>query len=477
MDSIVSNQDPPNSIQWDFYREATSPDAQVIHYYDNEAQEIYPAVTGLHTKTASIEEGHWKEAQYSNLIKINNGVYTQFRTDHPSNGVLYMSAIENGTLEFLRYQYMVDISYILDSWDQQYRENTPISDFGVTIKNIGIGAFMGDTSVFLPGAKIDFSVMIGRDELQMGVYWLDDVDFDQHSETVSISSRNYSGQWLNDQTMDNMLVSPLKGPANSIVRILLEHAGITDYIIQPTLTTEISLEHKPEDTILQALSGVSDLLSNEVTGEGAQLLEHTSGRFLFGKRNWLDQYMANNAYEFDEGVSVFSRNTNKCLDGAYTQLRITGEIQGTDPVKHHPPVVVPVNNFRSWYLKPRKTKHIKAPVPMTTAEFAEFVKVQTIAYQYVGISEDFTGPYRPQLYIGDVAKITHDEGITKINLGVINQLSHTFSVGDGFKTDFCVDSGGVSTDGENYIVYTSTGKNDGKNRKMSIIDVMRIMSK
>lgn len=477
MSTSIKTENPPNELQWDFYRPASSEHSQVIHYYDNWAQEIYPTPLGLQTTVGKVDKGHWSEVTMSDIKVINNSYYSQMRSDHPSNGGLYMSAIQNGRLEFLRYQYMVDISPILDSWDQQYKENSTISDLGITLKNIGIAAFMGDMSVFLPGAKIDFSVMLGRNELQMGVYWLDEIDFDQHSESVSISSRNYSGQWLNDQTMDNMLASPLKGPAKSVIRILLEHAGITDYIIQPTLDTEVSVEHKSEDSILSVINSVADLLSSETVSLCPQLLEHTSGRFLFGRRNWLDQYMCNNAYEFQDGKDLFSRNTTKCLDGAYTQLRVTGEIAGTDPVKNHPPVVVPISNFQSWYLKPRKTKHIKAPTPMTTAEFSDFVKAQKQVYQYVGVSEDFTGPYRPQLYIGDVAKIVHDEGLTKINLGVINQITHSFSVDDGFKTDFCVDSGGISTDGDNYVVYTSTGRNDGKNRKMSIIDVMRIMSK
>ncbi|WP_392654718.1 hypothetical protein [Dehalococcoides sp. THU4] len=59
--------------------------------------------------------------------------------------------------------------------------------------------------------------------------------------------------------------------------------------------------------------------------------------------------------------------------------------------------------------------------------------------QFVGKIESFTGPFRPQLILGDEAVIVDSEGSTI--LGLITEITHRFGK-DGFYTDFTVDSGG-----------------------------------
>jgi hypothetical protein len=98
-----------------------------------------------------------------------------------------------------------------------------------------------------------------------------------------------------------------------------------------------------------------------------------------------------------------------------------------------------------------------------------------LAYQYVGIGEDFTGPFRPQLLVGDVASVVN--GTVGTNLGIITEVKHSFSRKNGFTTDFSVDSGGVVTDGGNYKVYSRAAELHGFNRKQRIMDLVRYASR
>ena len=472
--AVLINENPPNTIQWGFYKTSPNKYTQTIHYYDTFAQEIWPTGTHLSTKTTKVVNGQWQESVYTpeEPIKITAGSYTNLRSDHPTNGVLYMSAIKGGKLEFLRYQYMMDLSHLLDSWRQQYKNDSPISDLSLNIQNIDTALFMSESSIFLPGSRIDKSVMFDKYELPMGIYWLDEVSFDQTGDSVSLSSRNYCGHFLNDQTMDELTV--LEGTMNEIIPILFEHAGITNYLIQPGFATVNKYTFEPSDTILQAFDKIIKSSSNPQTAFELVLLESQGGGLIFGRRNWTEQYMANSYYTFHEGEDLFARRTDKCLDGSYTRIMVTGKNKED---KDHTPIFVDVKNFKHWSIKPHKTKHIKAPTKMTVDEFTAFANAQAEAFQYVGINQDFTGPYRPQLYVGDIAEVLMPDGISGTSLGLINQITHNFSRDDGFTTEFVVDSGGIATEGDAYVIYSSSSNDNGRNRKLSVIDVIKIMSK
>ena len=475
--AILSSTNAPNSLQWDFVRVAKTSDSQLVHYYDTYGQELYTTASGLKTITTKVINGSWQTSEFSEDILIDSTKYTDIKTDHPTNGTLYLSAKNNQKLEYLRYQYMVDISNIIEEWDQQFKNDSSISDMNLVIKNIGPEAFSSNTSVFIPGSKIDFEILFGSATAKMGVYWIDDISYNPTNETVNISCRNYSGHWLNDQTLDELGLTPIEAPTNEVVKMIFDHAGVTNYIIQPTLTTVAKFEFSPSDTILQALSKISDTVRNPDPAKEIILLEYHTGGLLYGARNWMDQYMVNSYYTFDEGQDVFARDTSKCLDGAYSRIMVTGEVKNSDPKSNHTPIIKDVLNFSTWYVKCHKTKHITAPTPMTLSEFQAFADAQALAYQYVGISEDFTGPYRPLLYIGDIAEIKHQDGISGTSIGLINQIKHSFSVDEGFKTEFVVDSGGIATEGSDYVIYSASSKDNGKNRKMNIVDVIKILSK
>lgn len=111
---------------------------------------------------------------------------------------------------------------------------------------------------------------------------------------------------------------------------------------------------------------------------------------------------------------------------------------------------------------------------VTPEKLQAWAQNQANALQYVGIKEDFTSPFRPQLLVGDIAETVADNVGTK--LGIITEVEQSFSKRDGFRTTFSVDSGGIYTDGNNYNVYTRVANINGYNRRQRIVDLVRLVS-
>jgi hypothetical protein len=146
---------------------------------------------------------------------------------------------------------------------------------------------------------------------------------------------------------------------------------------------------------------------------------------------------------------------NEAADAAYTHVLVTGD-DGIDPV------YLEVSHFPFWALGGHKTAHIKAPTGLTAAQLVEYATAVASELQYVGMSESFSSPIRPQLLVGDVASVYYTGDTESTSLGVITDITHSFGE-TGFFTDFTVDSGGVATDGENYTVISRSAVLAGYN--------------
>ena len=113
-------------------------------------------------------------------------------------------------------------------------------------------------------------------------------------------------------------------------------------------------------------------------------------------------------------------------DSSYVRIRATGKYKDeNDDDVALTPVTVDVNNFPYWSLGSHRTKHLTAPDGLTQAGLQEWAEAQAEKYQYIGIGEDFTGPFRPQLIVGDVAEVIEDNVGTA--LGLITEVRQVFS--------------------------------------------------
>lgn len=459
-------------LVWDFYREVSgaSEVGAVEHYYDEESQSLYLNATGgLATQVAEIDDGHWVDSVPGNERIITDDTFEAIRLDHPSNGVLYFAATNGSTLTFLRYVYGMDVSAIAESWSWTSQNDNAIAQFSATLQNIGPDIFSFDASLFQPGARIILSIILGSSQAyQIGIAWLDELNnYDISADTVDISGRNSVGYFLKDQTFDDQYA--YTGISSDIMASILAYAGITKTSIQ-TGSGTMPFTFSPSDAILD---GIKTMLSAyTTTTKEWRMVELPDGTICVGYEAWISAVLPNNHYSFNEGRDVFKRKTSKASDSSYVAIRVTGK--GASDVDLTP-VTVTVNNFQYWSLGSHRTKHLTAPDGFTQEELQAWAESQALKYQYIGIGEDFTGPFRPQLLVGDVAEVIEDD--TGIALGLITEVRQVFSKKEGFKTEFSVDSGGVVTDGENYVIYSRAAEVSGFNRRQKIIDLVRYIAK
>lgn len=458
-------------LVWKFYRQVGSDvNAQVggvVHYYDEWSQTIF-LNGGMKTRTAEVPDGHWATSELNPSFFLNAQPYTNLRQDHPSKGVLYFSATDGTTLTFLRYIYGMDLSHITESWNWTSQSDNAIAQFSGAVQNLGPDIFSFDATLFQPGARIILSVMMGNSQpYPIGVAWLDECNYDIASETVDISGRNSIGYFLKDQTFDDTY--SFTGISSDIMTAILTYAGIKKINVQTGAGT-MPFAFNPSDSLLD---GIKEMLSAYTTSSSEwKILELPDGTVCVGYESWLANLLPNSYYSFDEGKDVFKRKTTKLSDSSYVAIRVTGKDTSDVDLT---PVTVDVNNFPYWSLGAHRTKHLTAPDGFTQAELQTWAEGQAEKYQYIGIGEDFTGPFRPQLIVGDVAEVV--EGEEGTSLGLITEVRQVFSRKDGFKTEFSVDSGGVATDGANYVVYSRAAEVSGFNRRQRVIDLVRFIAK
>ncbi len=454
-------------LNWGGYLEQ---EGQVVEYYETSAQWIRPNMT---TNFGTLIDGQWGNmvtTEYPDPIQEKE--YYEMRTSHPCNGILYLLGQLNDHVDFLRYQYMQDIGSLATGWSLGYDSDSPVVSLTLTLSNLGDEQLESDDSVFQPGGAISFDAVLGPENIQMGKFYLDEVKWDRRGETVTLDARNAIGWFLRDGTIDMDCI--FTGTLNEIVEAIMERAGVPEFIVQPGLSSlTYTYEFKPDDTFLDALQQMADSMSNPDPALEVQVLEDWNGVVYFGHKNWLDQYIPNSAYEFHEGTDLFSRGTTKNADAAYNYICGSCEDEADDQITLYSKV--PVATYDNWGVRHHKTKHIQAPKPMDQAGLDAWVTSMADAYQYMGKSESFKGIFRPDLLVGDVAKINKSNGST-YSVGIITEVSHEFSKTGGYTTSFSVDSGGIATDGEAYIIHTKMAKDNGRNRQMRMTDIIKIVS-
>ena len=139
------------------------------------------------------------------------------------------------------------------------------------------------------------------------------------------------------------------------------------------------------------------------------------------------------------------------------------------------PVEAPITNYAFWNLPPKKLLSLAAPEGWvaTQGDLQWWAGNEAAKRKYMGITEEFDGPFRPQLLVGDVAEIDNSDG-TGTTLGVITMVKHTLGK-RGFTTSFTCDSGGTITVTDDGLVANVTGEY-GYNRRQNMVDLIRKVS-
>lgn len=462
----------PQPIVWEFCREIGEVEntGMVVHYPDESCQSLY-LNSGISTKVGEAPEGHWKENEPGAEEKIVNHKYSVLGLDHASVGILYGAAYlpSNKTLYLLRYCYQKDISTIVEDGTWSMQIDNPINQLSLTLSNINAKWFDNDISFFQPGSKITLGFSFGDSNVyKVGTAWLDEVSFDILSDTIPISARNTIGFLLKDQTFDD--VQSFSGSAAKVTKDILKALGATKYRVESN-SAEVEYKFAANTTGLNGLQAMSDDLSDIApTGQHWGMEEMPDGTILIGHDEFRAKYLPKGHYTFHTGKELFKRKTSKRSDGAYTHVYVTGKDKDNNDLD---PVYLEVEHWPFWNLGSHRTYH--ASLESTTqAKLEAYAEALARSIQYVGISEDFEGPIRPQLLVGDIAAAYTDDDPTPTSLGIITEIKHHFGKG-GFWTGFTIDSGGDATESGSY-VFTSAKSIHGDTRRKRITDIIKQLS-
>lgn len=456
-----------SALVWDFYRlvDNASNTGAVVHYYDEMSQSIYIDDNKLETQYTSVPQGNWEKSLLSDPQYISTNPYQASNFDHPVNGVLHGVAIDGNNLWYLRYTYAMDVSPLVKTGTWRMQSDNPIQQVQLSLQNVSEAAFASLTSLFNPGAKIVVGFSMGdSDPNQIGTGFMDEMSYDVKSDSVSISGRNAIGYKLSTQTFDDVTV--INDEARNVVSKILDMAGIENYIIQPSAHVR---KHEFESN-QSLLSGLEQIFEYYY---GWQMNELADGTIIVGYPWFQYEYQANSAYKFNGASDVLARKTVKRADAAYTKVIVTGT--APDENTPAPTITLPVPHYTYWMLGAHKTAHIQAPEGLVGAELNNYAQDIANELQYVGITEQFTATLKPQLLCRDVAHVYYGKESDAVFLGLITSITHNFGA-TGFKTTFSVDSGGIYTEGDNYIV-SHIAPLSGFNRGQNLIDLMGVVSR
>lgn len=342
------------------------------------------------------------------------------------------------------YDAAADISHLIVSAKIDETNDNPVQQLNLTI-NGGNETF----NAINPGDKFIVSLSFGSNtSILMGVFYSDSVNYTALTSTVSVSCRNSIGK-LKDSTYGRNMTIQMTGAA--LVQMLCFAAGITSSVTVQGHTIPLSFS--------LTSSSFYDNIIKVVGADVNRLVEMPDGSLAFGSPLWLSHnYRSNGEFDFTES-ELFARQKTKSVDAVN---KFFGATKGSFTT------LTEINNF-PWSL-PAKYTIASVPESVTTqTEFDAFCSDQLDRMQYIGKTESYTAPIRPQLQTGDVAKLNGE------TLGIVTKVTHVFDAG-GFTTQFSVDSGGkIMTDSGT--ISTKTMSANGYTRKQTLSDMVGVIAR
>ena len=460
----------PRAYEWEFYEEVqtgASTTGALLHYFDEEGQLLY-LDNGIQSKTKLVDDGHWQDESWAHDLDLDTDPYSLLYFDHPASTTAYGVALYGNNLYLLRYDYCKDVSNMvaLCTWKMQI--DNPIAQVALSLKNTSANMFTRDATIFMPGARILVGLTFGDSNVfDIGIAYIDDIDYNYLGKTVSISGRNSIGYILADQTMDekqNMTGDLIE----TWLEYIFERMGIEKYDTDNSyFNSQITFGWDHADTALSVIQKVIDAYNNTSKGldETLELEELPSGEVVCGNPHWTKR-LQRGIFLVDDD-SIITRKIAKNIDGAYSQVYITGKnTSGNDRT----PIIRTISNFPFWAPGAHRTMHVNVDgMDAATAEL--YADTLCRELKYTGETANYRMKIQPTLVIGDMLKQYIPEQVYYKSLGTITEINHIMSE-DGFFTDITCDSGGDSTE-VNDVVYSTARKNNGNNRKKRISDFIK----
>lgn len=333
------------------------------------------------------------------------------------------------------YEFQYDMSKYLSGGSIKHSIDNPISSFTLTLENpideeteIEGPIVMNEKSTLLsPGAKVVFKFSMGEDgdEYDIGTFYIDRSNYSVLSNTASVDGRNLIGKALKDQTLnENNVIS--YDIITNIINGILEKAnlGIDQYEVEYDATYR-RFRFDPSKTVYSALEEIFRTMVDWKMEETVQeeIIVGSPSYGLFPTRGM---------YNFQRDKDIFSRSITMDDQSSYRKVCVHDSEWNIQ-------IYEDVASFSGWNLQSNKTLFVQVAEGTSTANAQAIATELAGRLESVGKVETFTGPFRPQLLVGDGATIMDSEGNTE--LGLITEITHNFGK-SGFTTNFTVDSGG-----------------------------------
>lgn len=405
--------------------------------------------------------------------------YAVIEFDHTNQGTVYFTTLlhsetEGDIIYFLRYMYSKDVSTYTQEVSKKLQIDNPISQINAELKNIDDTLYVSNATIFAPSSMMRLGVKYGSSEMvDLGLGYIDQTTFEHGGKTVSISGRNRTGVYLRDQTFGEDL--EFNDTPYNLVEQIMTIFGLEDCYecddSEYANGTEgnpriITLTVKAKTTGLKALETLNELLTDDNAGRKWDFEELPDGTIIVGYDDFRSQYNPKSNYIFNGMNDVFAKAVDRSIDGVYSRVRCTGTTLKGKEISY----TYKVTNFRFWEAGENRIYHAPHIDGITKTELKAYAKALAKQLKYIGRIITYTMNLKPQLVIGDVARITYgqDEGETE-QLGTITEINHTLGE-KGCFTEFTITSGGNVTDVSPSVVYVADKSATGTNRKRRMSD-------
>lgn len=439
-----------------------------FHFYDTNAQMIYPN-SGLKYKYGEVPDGHWEDLELSEEGDLESTDYEFLKGDHPATGSLYMIGLRrtssHDTLYLFRYDYMRDMSSLVENAIVTMQSDNPISQITASVKNVNDKLFTKDSSLFVPSSKLIVGIAYGKSTVNTLVTgYADEITWKYGKPSVSITGRNTVGYLMNAQTFDEN--KSFSGTAKDILEQIFERFGVTKYEIDDSDTKNIEFDISATDTGMKALQIISDLMSDIINDKIWDTEEMYDGHIICGYSPFRSTFNPKGDYIFNGMNDVFSTDIVRSIDGTYSHVMVVGTSKNGDELR---PVIAEVTSRKFWTPSEHRTYHAPRVDGITQAELEKYCNILAKQLKEGGQTMKYQSTLRPQLLIGDVAKVhvDSDEESEKL-LGIVTEIRHTLGV-KGFLTEFTAATGGDIQLAGNKVYTTSKGIN-GSNRTRRVSD-------
>jgi hypothetical protein len=409
-----------------------------IQFYNTEGQLFFTDAGLIHGTDSARFDGDFTTPQWNDTLEISpegdTGITNLELKNLNGFGIVgsYYTADEQ---VMIIYEFQYDMSKYLSGGSIKHSIDNPISSFTLTLENpideeteIEGPVVMNEKSTLLsPGAKIIFRFGMGDDfeEYEMGTFYVDRSNYSVRSNTASVDGRNLIGKALKDQTLnENNVIS--YDIITNIINGILEKAnlGIDQYEVEYDATYR-RFRFDPSKTVYSALEEIFRTMVDWKMEETVQeeIIVGSPSYGLFPTRGM---------YNFQRDKDIFSRSITMDDQGSYRKVCVHDSEWNIQ-------IYEDVASFSGWNLQSNKTLFVQVAEGTSSTNAQAIATELASRLESVGKVETFTGPFRPQLLVGDGATIMDSEGNTE--LGLITEITHNFGK-SGFTTNFTVDSGG-----------------------------------